>query len=334
MSRLCLYYLPEPERDRWLAGDRFVRPLVRRLVRGQPRAGGLDKVFINLRLGLDRLGLRYEVNLPFRQLRPDDRVAILGRGHHCLDGYTRSNPIVAGIGLMTHPSEWPTLCTDYPVVRYLQHSAWCDALYRPYFGNRCAIWPVGIDTHRWQPVPAAGKTVDFLVYDKIHWDRPRREAELLAPLRAELGRLGCTFETLRYGSYEPTAYRTSLARCRAMIFLSAHESQGIAAEEAMAAGVPLFAWDPGFLEDPERFAWGQPVIPATSVPYFDERCGLTFRDAAEFLKRLPDFCERLAAGRFSPRDYILENLTLEKCSGQFVEIVDAAQSGSRSPANN
>lgn len=325
MSRLCLYYIREPEQNRWVPGDRFVRPPIRRLLRGQPRPGGLDKVFINLRLGLDELGQSYEVNLPFRKLRRDDRVAILGLGHHCLDGYTQPNPIVAGIGLMTHPSQWPTLCTDFPVVRYLQHSAWCDAVYRPYFGDRCAIWPVGIDTARSKPAPAAAKTTDFLIYDKVHWDRPRRETGLLAPLRAELDRLGCTHETLRYGSYQPGAYRESLDRCRAMIFLSAHESQGIAAQEAMSAGVPLFAWDPGFLEDPDRFQWGHPVIPATSVPYFDARCGLTFRDASEFVSRLPDFLNELRAGRFAPRDYILEHLTLAKCSRHFVAIVDAAQ---------
>jgi glycosyltransferase involved in cell wall biosynthesis len=301
------------------------------MVRGKPRHGGLDKVFINLRLGLDWLGLRYEVNLPFRKLRPDDRVAILGLGRHCLDGYAQANPIVAGIGLMTHPSEWPTLCTDYPVVRYLQHSAWCDAVYRPYFGDRCTIWPVGIDTDRWQPAALAGKTVDFLLYDKIHWDHAGREISLLAPLRAELTRHGCSHETLRYGSYQPADYRAALSRCRAMIFLSAHESQGIAAEEAMSAGVPLFAWDPGFLEDPDRFAWGQSVIPATSVPYFDARCGLTFRDATEFTARLPAFLEMLRANRFAPRDYILEQLTLEKCARHFVTIVDAAQNSSPRP---
>ncbi len=333
MSRLCLYYIREPERDRWVPGDRFVRPIVRRLVRGKPRPGGLDKVLINLRLGLDRAGIPYVVNLPFRKLRPDDRVAILGLGRHCLDGYQQPNPIVAGIGLMTHPSEWPTLCTDFPVVRYLQHSAWCDAVYRPYFGDRCAIWPVGIDTDRWQPAPADSKTTDFLIYDKIHWDRARRETELLAPLRAELARRGCTFETLRYGSYQPDAYRQALQRCRAMIFLSAHESQGIAAEEAMSAGVPLLAWDPGFLEDPDRFAWGQPEIPSTSVPYFDDRCGLTFRDATQFAVQLPEFLDRLRGGRLAPRDYILENLTLEKCARDFVSIVDEANVRDRKSAD-
>lgn len=325
MSRLCLYYIPEPERNRWIPGDRFVRPLIRRLVRGKPRPGGLDKVFINLCLGLDRLGVPYEVNLPFRKLRADDRVAILGCGRHCLDGYKQPNPIVAGIGLMTHPSEWSTLCTDYPVVRYLQHSEWCDAVYRPYFGDRCTIWPVGIDTDRWQPAPAAGKTVDFLVYDKIHWDRSTRERELLAPIRTALDAAGCTYETLRYGAYEPGAYQVALKRCRAMVFLSAHESQGIAAQEAMASGVPLFAWDPGFLEDPDRFQWGQTVIPTTSVPFFDARCGLRFNDATGFSAQLPVFLALLREGRFAPRDYILEHLTLEKCAQHFLEIVNSAQ---------
>jgi glycosyltransferase involved in cell wall biosynthesis len=110
-----------------------------------------------------------------------------------------------------------------------------------------------------------------------------------------------------------------------MIFLSAHESQGIAAQEAMASGVPLLAWDPGFLEDPDRFQWGQTVIPATSVPYFDARCGLTFRDAAEFTAQLPAFLAAQRASSFAPRAYVIEHLTLEKCARHFLDLVNAAQ---------
>lgn len=322
MSRLCLYYRPEPERDRWVPGDRWVRPIARRIIRGKPRAGGVEKVFLNLCLGLDLLGIRYQVNLPFRKLQPTDRVAVLGCGRHSLDGYNQPNPVVAGIGLMTHPSEWPTLCKDYPVARYLQHSAWCDAIYRPYFGERCAIWPVGIDTDRWSPTAFNTKTIDFLIYDKIHWDREARETELFTPIRAILAQVGCTHEILRYGAYDPKAFQAALGRCRAMIFLSPHESQGIAAQEALASGVPLLAWNPGFLEDPNRFHWGQTIIPATSVPYFDARCGLTFRDASEFSLQLPAFLAAQRAGRFAPREYILENLTLEKCAGHFLELMN------------
>ncbi len=325
MSRLCLYFIGEPERDRWVPGDRFVRPLIRRLVRGKPRPGGIEKVFLNLRLGLDRLGVPYEVNLPFRQIRPEDRVAILGRGRHCLDGYTKSNPIVAGIGLMTDPSEWPTLCTDFPVVRYLQHSQWCDAVYRPYFGERCAIWPVGIDTEEWQPSNRTSKEYDFLLYDKVRWERESLGPNFIEPIKATLTRSGLSWVEMRYGKYAPGEFRQTLHRSRAMIFLCEHESQGIAAQECLSSGVPLLAWDAGFVGDPARFTWGRPVIPATSVPYFDERCGMKFRDLAEFKKQLPAFLTALRDGRFSPRDYILENLTVEKCAQHFLDIVNSAQ---------
>lgn len=322
MGRICLTYLPEPERDRWLKGDRWIRPIVRRIVRGRPRPGGLDKVFINLRLGLDRLGIPYEANLPFSSLRHDDLLGVLGRGRHCLEGYHRRESLVAGIGLMTYPSEWPTLFTDYPVACYLQHSEWTAAIYRRYFGGRCEVWPVGIDTVGWQPRVGPGqKQTDFLIYDKIHWDRPRYEQELLRPIEAALGALGMTHLNLRYGEYGHGDYRNALDRCRAAIFLSPHESQGIACQEAMASGVPIFAWDPGKVQDPERLLRGEPDIPSTSIPYFDERCGTSFTDFRAFKERLSSFAETVSRGLFAPRDYILENLTVEKCSQRFVDIL-------------
>ena len=133
--------------------------------------GGVEKVFVNLCLGLDRLGINYLVNLPFKELRDDDHVGVLGRGRYSLQGYDRTNPIVAGIGLMSHPTEWPDLFEQFPVVRYLQHSEWANDVYRRYYGDRCGIWPVGIDTHSWQPNTNA-KDLDILIYDKVHWERP------------------------------------------------------------------------------------------------------------------------------------------------------------------
>jgi glycosyltransferase involved in cell wall biosynthesis len=322
MGRICITYRSEPERDRWLPGDRLVRPLVRRLVRGRPRPGGLDKVFINLRLGLDRLKIPYVTNLPYARLRADDLLGVLGRGRHCLDGYKQGAPFVAGIGLMTHPSEWPTLFEDYPVACYLQHSEWSAAIYRRFYGDRCAIWPVGIDTLEWQPTRSLHeKSIDYLVYEKGRWDLPGFERELLKPIYGLLDRMGLTRMTLRYGAYSPGEYREALAQSKAAIFLSSHESQGIACQEAMAAGVPILAWDPGSNMDPERFKWGEQNIPATSIPYFDARCGMSFADFASFESILPRFQDALRRGAFAPRDYMLENLTVEKCSQRFVDIL-------------
>lgn len=321
-----LIYKNPPETDRWVPGDRWVRPLVRRLVRGPRVPSGIDKVFLNLAAGLRELGVPFRVNARWRDIQPGDQVGVLGRDRACLAGYDRPNPIVAGVALMTHPSEWPTLCEDYPVALYVQHCEWAINLYRPFYGaKRCAIWPVGIDTAAWSPAPAAGKTTDFLLYDKVRWEHDRYERELIEPVRTSLRAAGCSFEEIRYGHYRPGHYAAALGRCRALLFLCEHESQGLAYQEAMSAGLQVLAWDPGEWLDPARFAWGTPHVPATSVPYFDSRCGERFRDKAAFPGALALFLERLRSGAYTPRDYMLENLTLATSARRYLALLDAVR---------
>jgi hypothetical protein len=318
VSRICLYYRKPPEADRWVSGDHWVRPLVRRIIRGKPRLGGIDKVFHNLCLGLDRLGIEYFVNLPFKELEPEDRVGVLGRGRYSLQGYERPNPIVAGVSLMAHPSEWPTLCNDYPVKRYLQHSAWANDIYRPYFGDRCGIWPVGIDTDTWLPHPDNHKDIDLLIYDKVMWNREVVKPALFAVINAFASRKKLAVDTLVYGNYTEREYRSLLGRSRGMIFLCEHESQGLAYQECLSSGVPILAWDQGYCLDPNRFAWGQPNIAATSVPYFDDRCGERFEGLEDFDEKLSMFMEKIDASGYSPRDFVLGNLTLRGCAAQYL----------------
>lgn len=210
-SRLCLYYRKKPEEDRWLPGDRYLRPLVRRMVYGEPKVGGVEKVFKNLCLGLDRLGIDYVVNLPFNKIVEGDMVGVLGRGRYSLVGYDRPNPIVAGIGLMTHPNEWPTLCDEYPVVKYLQHSNWTNNIYKPFFGDCCDIWPVGIDTRAWKPSDQR-KDIDFLLYDKVIWERSRNEKELIRPIKEELKK--AWLESSRYSLWGLYNNGLSTAPCQ------------------------------------------------------------------------------------------------------------------------
>ena len=50
------------------------------------------------------------------------------------------------------------------------------------------------------------------------------------------------------------------------------ESQGIAVQEIMSMGVPIIAWDiKEWLDQGEAYR-----VPATSIPYWDERCGEVF----------------------------------------------------------
>ena len=319
--RLILYFRRPPEVDRWFWGDRWLRPIVRRVVRGKHRMGGLDKVFLNLTLGLREIGQPYLLNLPFERIIAGDRLVFLGVGTECFWGYDRKDPVVAGIGILNHPRECPDLCERYPIVRFLQASEWACELYRPVFGDRCVAWPVGIDTEKWKPL-GQEKTFDYLIYDKIRWKKDETYGQLLNPILEILRRNGSSFRLIQYGSYLPEQYADALAHCRAMIFLSDHESQGIAYQEALSSGIPILAWNRGLCLDPLQFdERGNPPA-ASSVPYFDSRCGMVFSDAAQFEALLPEFSRGLSERRFDPRAYILENLTLARSAEEFMRLVD------------
>jgi peptidoglycan/LPS O-acetylase OafA/YrhL len=316
--RLIIYFRQEKERDRIIPGDGYLIPLLRRLIKGK-KISGIGKVFLNLRRSFDLLGIKYHINVPFKQIRPNDRLIVLGLGRYALKGYNKPNKIVAGIALMTHPSEWPDLCEVYPIAKYLQHSEWAKNTYAPYYGESiCDTWFAGIDTEHWKPLNQE-KKIDILIYNKVKW---KYDDELRMPILERLRNLGLTYQEINYGKYNEQEYRELLNSCSAMIFLAEHESQGFACCEAMSMNVPILAWDQGFCLDPNRFDWGDPVIPASSVPFFDETCGMKFKDFNEFDKQVESFMENVKTNTYKPREFILNNLTLEKSGERMLEILN------------
>lgn len=319
MRRICIYFKHTPDTDRFFPGDRYLRPIMRKLL-GRKRIGGVGKVFVNLCKSFDLLKVPYIVNLPFSKLKPDDVVIVLGVGKQILKGYNKPNKIIAGIALVTHPSEWPDLCTQYPVAKYLQHSKWANDIYVPYYKEKCDLWPVGIETEKWKPVPEIKKEFDFLIYNKVHWNYDKVNENLIEPIRDILRSQNLTFTEIRYGSYDSNDYKDALLKSKAMIFLSEHESQGIAYQECLSTNIPVFAWDQGKLIDHNYQLWGDADRSTSSVPFFDDRCGLKFKDLQEFKQNLPAFLNRL--NQFKPREYILENLTLEKSGKRMLELIN------------
>ena len=323
MKKLNVYFREQPLGYKWIPGDRYVISRLKRLFKGK-RISGLEKVFINLCKGLDELGVDYVKNRPFKKIQPGEPVIVLGVGKYALKGYDQQNPVIAGIGLASHPAEWPDLFTAYPVAKYLQHSDWAMDIYIPWYEKEnCDTWPSGIDTGHWSPIANTEKKVDFLVYSKFLFDREKNSAELKQPILNKLNELSYSYREIVYGHYTETEFHDLLQQCKAMIFLCEHESQGFACCETMAMNVPVFAWDQGFWLDPNRFKWNNPVVPATSVPFFDERCGMTFKDFDAFEKNIAPFFNKVKNGDFAPREYVLQNLTLKKSAERMLEIVNS-----------
>jgi hypothetical protein len=312
----------EDKDDRWFPGDRHLRRISRRLLFGKPRINGQMRVFLNLCAGLDRLGIGYRVNdYGYIQEHPDELACIIGRSF-VLNKIQWKNPILLGVAAYNHPLDDPGLFDRLPVKTVLVPGGWYADMFRPYWPNT-AVWPVGIDTDIWQPSREPEKTVDVLLYDKIHWERDRFSSELIEPIREQLKKQGRSVSEIRYGEYKEQDYQAALSRCRTMIFLCQHESQGIAYQQALSSGVPVFAWDPGGAwKDPDYFPHKVRYEPVSSVPYWDDRCGMKFVDIATFEAAWPKFWTESSAGGFKPRQYVLDNLTLEKRARQYYEIAE------------
>jgi hypothetical protein len=322
VRELNLFY-EEPDSDRWLRLDRYPRRVIRRILRGKPKPGGQMRVFLNLCAGLDQLGISYRLN-DYRYIdrHPDELACIIGKPH-VLDKLSWRNQIIFGAAVHSHPLSDPDLLKRLPIRRVLVPCEWMRQMWEPYYGDAVVAWPVGIDTESWEPDSDTGKTYEFLLYDKVRWEHPHYESTLLEPIRQELRHRGFRFSEIRYGYYREETFRYLLRKCRAMIFLCEHETQGIAYQQALSCGIPILAWDRGeYWQDPQFYPHRVKFGPVTSVPYWDGRCGRTFVDAADFPNSLDHFWDCRA--QYLPRQYILQNLTLGLCAQQYLRHVHDA----------
>ncbi len=108
-----------------------------------------------------------------------------------------------------------------------------------------------------------------------------------------------------------------------MVYLSHHETQGLAAQQILSSGIPILAWDHGGLwKDPTYAPHRVRFAPVTSVPYWDERCGVKFRGGADLLPAFDEFWFGVEAGIYTPREMIVESLTLEQRARSYLDLVD------------
>ncbi|AHF15276.1 glycosyltransferase [Niabella soli] len=332
MSNINVYFFKYPVGYKWIPGDRHIIRFFKRLLNIK-NVTGAEKVFLNLCKGFDLLKVKYTKNPSFKSIKPNEPVIILGdelyNSKSFLAGYDQPNPIIAGIGLMTHPAEWPNLLQQYPVVKYLQHCAWANDLFLPYYGKAvCEEWPAGVDTQKWSPNNRIEKKFDILLYNKIRWHKTERYQSLRAPVIQKLNEFGLSYIEIVYGNYQEKDYFKLVQQSRAMLFMCEHETQGFALCEALSADVPVLAWDPGYCQDPARFKWNAPVIKTTTIPFFDERCGMSFTDTNAFLNTIEHFWEKVQKRNFNPREYVAENLSLKVSAQKMLAIINKVYTSS------
>ena len=275
---------------------------------------GPHKVFMNLVKGLDLLGYPYVVN---RDLRATRRLWInydVGALRYLRRTDARA---VVGPNLFSIPADIPP-ALDLSGCLYVHPGSWVVDVWKGLgYEGPLATWASGIDTEEFRPRGAARRHARprALVYYKR-----RTKSDLDVVLRALQAR-GVPFSVMVYGCYTQSEFLEGLDEADFVVWIGCAETQGIALQEALACDVPVLVCDATSLLQEV----GSPSIAragdgfrVTSAPYFDQRCGDLVDSVTDFALSLDQFMEKL--GGYEPREYVLENLGLEKQARAFVDL--------------
>ena len=163
--------------------------------------------------------------------------------------------------------------------------------------NKISVWPVGIETFN----NKRNITYDCLIYFK------RRDQKELDAVKQFLDIKNLTYKMVEYGGYGEDGFKQLVNSAKFCFLINGTESQGIAVQEIMSMGVPIIAWDiKEWLDQGEAYR-----VPATSIPYWDERCGEVFFNIDELDVTFSKFYATL--DEYDPKAFIKDNLSFE-CS--------------------
>ena len=171
--------------------------------------------------------------------------------------------------------------------------------------DKIAVWPVGIQEFN----NTKEDTLDCLIYYK------NRSEDDLAFIVDFLKKNNLSYSVVTYGSYNEKDFRSLANKAKFCFVLDNTESQGLALQELMSLGVPLLVWDTTLWDHMgDRY-----IVPATTVPYWDSRCGEKFYEKKELEKVFNKFYNNLYS--YKPKEFIKETLSYKKSVDLLLDII-------------
>jgi hypothetical protein len=172
-------------------------------------------------------------------------------------------------------------------------------------------FPFPVDTLKFAPAAHENKMEVFVYYKTRHPNE-------LTCLISFLNYKKISYTLFDYNKkYNEVDYINTLNKSKYGIWLGRHESQGFALEEALSYNVPLLVWNVKSMN--QEYGYNYEDIPASVIPYWDTRCGEFFYNHTELEETFNLFISKLET--YKPRDYILENLSVEKCAERFIKLI-------------
>ena len=220
--------------------------------------------------------------------------------HCCLYPHEKNLEIVKGKNsIYIQPSNWPI-----------------------YFWKCCDIktselnimpFAFGVDTEKFVNIKDIHTRNQVFIYFK------RRHPNELLYLEKFLSLKNISYRIFNYlNRYDENEYLNYLQNSKYGIWLSAHESQGFALEEALSCDVPLLVWNVSSMK--QEYGSSYDNIPATTIPYWDNKCGEFFYEDNELNNTFENFISKLDS--YKPRDFILNNLSIDICENNLIDLIN------------
>ena len=198
---------------------------------------------------------------------------------------------------------------------YIQPSNWVRDIWK--YNKLCqnikvVTLPFGVDTNKFNEIkPLEERNQVFLYYKR------RTPSELEVVLNF-LKIKGIQPKIFNYElKYNEEDFLNCLNNSKFGIWIDAHESQGFALQEALSCNIPLLVWNVTSMS--QEFNSSYSNISATTIPYWDERCGEYFNNEDDLEITFNCFINKI--NLYKPREYILENLTFDICEQKLIDII-------------
>jgi hypothetical protein len=203
---------------------------------------------------------------------------------------------------------------------YIQPSEWANNIwkYHQELPNNIKIktLPFCVNTTRFFPIKPIETRTEIFVYYKN-----REPAEINYILNYFITK-NKPIKLFHYrNGYNENDYINTLQNAKYGIWVDAHESQGFALEEALSCDVPLLIWNIKSLN--QEYGSNYPNLVASTIPYWDTNCGETFYEKEEFIHKLKTIEQNI--NNYKPREFILNNLSMEICQRKFIELIGGNQ---------
>jgi len=230
------------------------------------------------------------------------------------DGFIKK--LIVGPNVVNFASDYNSVLSSTEIDIVLTPSDWVSSLYlldAPELSSRIFSWPAGVDANYWKRVSIVDRE-KILIFDKRSIKNSDKRIE---PFKNYLITKGWEVNVLERNasiSYSREKYLHLLNESCLMIgFTVGHESQGIAWAEAWSCDVPTMI-ERGELDfqDGRRFA-------CSTAPYLTKQSGIFFDNLDDFKNKFEIWEKNPRI--FSPREWVLDNLTDEICASKLLDIV-------------